>query len=115
MQQPPSPISERLRTIRRRVTIAVVATFVAAWLAVAAFGKGGQSSGQSASSGSSSQAAPSDGATEQQPSNGPQFGDQGSGDGGYYDDQSGSDGSGGQSDDSGAGSSAPAPLTSSQS
>jgi hypothetical protein len=115
MQQPASPISERLRTIRRRVTVAVVATFLAAWLAVAAFGKGGQSNGQSASSGSSSQAAPSDGATEQQPSNGSELGDQGPGDGGYYDDQSGGNGSGGQSDGSGAGSSAPAPLTSSQS
>jgi hypothetical protein len=92
MQQPPSPISERLRTIRRRVTVAVLATFVAAWLAVAAFGKGGgHSSAAAASSGSSSQSAPSD-------------------DGYGFQD----DGSGGQSSDSGAGS-APAPLTSSQS
>jgi hypothetical protein len=43
MQQPPSAISERLRAIRRRVTVGVLATFVAAWLAVAAFGKTGKS------------------------------------------------------------------------
>jgi hypothetical protein len=112
MQQPASPISERLRTIRRRVTIAVVATFVAAWLAVAAFGKGGESSGQSASSGSSSQAAPSDGAASQQPGDGSEF-DQGPSDDGYG--GQGDDGYGGQSQDPGTGSSAPAPLTSSQS
>jgi hypothetical protein len=42
MQQPSdAPISRRLRTIRRRVTATVLATFIAAWLAVAAFGKGG--------------------------------------------------------------------------
>jgi hypothetical protein len=42
MQQPPhSPVSERRRTVRRRITAAVLATFVAAWLAVAALGKGG--------------------------------------------------------------------------
>jgi hypothetical protein len=40
VQPPPSPVSERLRTIRRRVTVGVLATFVAAWLAVAALGKG---------------------------------------------------------------------------
>jgi hypothetical protein len=100
MQQPPSPISERLRTIRRRVTVAVLATFVAAWLAVAAFGKGGgQSSATAASSGSSSQSAPSD------------DGYGGQDDNGYGQSY---DGSGGQSSDSGA-DSAPAPLTSSQS
>jgi hypothetical protein len=43
MQQPPSAISERLRAIRRRVTVGVLATFVAAWLAVAALGKTGKS------------------------------------------------------------------------
>jgi hypothetical protein len=42
MQQPSdAPISLRLRTIRRRIAAAVLATFIAAWLAVAALGKGG--------------------------------------------------------------------------
>ena len=42
MQQPSdAPISRRLRTIRRRIAAAVLATFIAAWLAVAALGKGG--------------------------------------------------------------------------
>ena len=42
MQQPSdAPISRRLRTIRRRIAVAVLATFIAAWLAVAALGKGG--------------------------------------------------------------------------
>ena len=36
-----NPIQDRLRTLRRRVAAAVLATFVAAWLAVAALGKGG--------------------------------------------------------------------------
>jgi hypothetical protein len=41
MQQPPdAPITQRLRIVRRRVAAAVLATFVAAWLAVAALGKG---------------------------------------------------------------------------
>jgi hypothetical protein len=47
MQQPPSAISERLRAIRRRVTVGVLATFVAAWLAVAALGKTGKSTASS--------------------------------------------------------------------
>jgi hypothetical protein len=38
------PIDERLRTIRRRVAAGVLAAFVAAWVAVAALGKGGASS-----------------------------------------------------------------------
>jgi hypothetical protein len=41
MQQPPdAPVSQRLRTLRRRITAAVLATFIAARLAVAALGKG---------------------------------------------------------------------------
>ena len=43
MQRPTSPNSQRLRTLRRRVAAGVLATFVAAWLAVAALGKGGSS------------------------------------------------------------------------
>jgi hypothetical protein len=43
MQRPTSPTSQRLRTLRRRVAAGVLATFVAAWLAVAALGKGGSS------------------------------------------------------------------------
>ena len=38
------PVKQRLRLVRRRITAAVLATFVAAWLAVAALGKGGASS-----------------------------------------------------------------------
>ena len=41
---PHSPVNERLRIVRRRITAAVLATFVAAWLAVAALGKGGATS-----------------------------------------------------------------------
>jgi hypothetical protein len=44
MQPPASPVKQRLRTTRRRVTVAVLATFVAAWVAVAALGKGGATS-----------------------------------------------------------------------
>ena len=59
MPQPPdAPIDQRLRTVRRRITAGVLATFVAAWLAVAAVGKGGESSTTAAtttSSGTSSQ------------------------------------------------------------
>ena len=43
MQRSTSPNSLRLRTLRRRVAAGVLATFVAAWLAVAALGKGGSS------------------------------------------------------------------------
>ena len=59
MPQPPdAPIDQRLRTVRRRITAGVLATFVAAWLAVAAVGKGGESSTTApttTSSGTSSQ------------------------------------------------------------
>jgi hypothetical protein len=49
MQQPPdSPIHQRLRTVRRRITAAALATFVAAWLAVAALGKSGATTTTSA-------------------------------------------------------------------
>jgi hypothetical protein len=87
MPPPTPPISQRLRTVRRRVTIAVLATFAAAWLAVAAFGKGGAESGGTAAS-ASPQTTSSD-------------------DGGY----GGADNAA-PSDDSGA---SPAPLTTSQS
>jgi hypothetical protein len=43
MQRPTSSTSQRLRNLRRRVAAGVLATFVAAWLAVAALGKGGSS------------------------------------------------------------------------
>jgi hypothetical protein len=53
MPQPPdAPIQQRLRLVRRRIAAGVLATFVAAWLAVAALGKGGSSS-TAATSGSS--------------------------------------------------------------
>jgi hypothetical protein len=38
------PVARRLRVVRRRITAATLATFVAAWLAVAALGKGGSTS-----------------------------------------------------------------------
>ena len=40
----PPPVGQRLRLVRRRITAATLATFVAAWLAVAALGKGGSTS-----------------------------------------------------------------------
>jgi hypothetical protein len=49
MQRPTSPASQRLRTLRRRVAGGVLATFVAAWLAVAALGKGGGSTAAASS------------------------------------------------------------------
>jgi hypothetical protein len=53
MQRPTSPTSQRLRTLRRRVAAGALATFVAAWLAVAALGKGGSSSAAAAGPSSS--------------------------------------------------------------
>ena len=41
---PEPPVSRRLRLVRRRISAATLATFVAAWLAVAALGKGGSTS-----------------------------------------------------------------------
>jgi hypothetical protein len=41
MQPPTSPPAQRLRLVRRRVTLAAVALLAALWLAVAALGKGG--------------------------------------------------------------------------
>lgn len=64
MQAPPSPVKQRLRTVRRRITTGVLATFATAWLAVAAFGKGGTSettSTTSSSSGSSTTTQSDDG------------------------------------------------------
>jgi hypothetical protein len=49
MERPTSPHRQRLRTVRRRVAAAVLATFVAAWLAVAALGKGGGSTAAASS------------------------------------------------------------------
>ena len=43
-QSPESPVKQRVRLVRRRITAAVLATFIAAWLAVAALGKGGATS-----------------------------------------------------------------------
>jgi hypothetical protein len=53
MQRPTSPQSQRLRTLRRRVAAGALATFVAAWLAVAALGKGGSSTAAASSTTSS--------------------------------------------------------------
>src|SRR6476620_6899772 len=41
---PESPVARRLRLVRRRIAAGALATFVAAWLAVAALGKGGSTS-----------------------------------------------------------------------
>ena len=58
-QSPETPVSRRLRVVRRRITAATLATFVAAWLAVAALGKGGSANtpatSPSPTTGSSSQ------------------------------------------------------------
>ena len=65
MERPPNPARQRLRTLRRRVGAGVIATFVAAWLAVAALGKGGGSNTAAASptpsDRSGTQSAPDDG------------------------------------------------------
>jgi hypothetical protein len=54
-----NPTQDRLRTLRRRVAAAVLATFVAAWLAVAALGKG------AAGTAAATSAAPSTGTSGQ--------------------------------------------------
>jgi hypothetical protein len=65
MESPPNPARQRLRTLRRRVAAGVIATFVAAWLAVAALGKGGGSNTAVAnptpSDATGTQSAPDDG------------------------------------------------------
>lgn len=92
MQDPASPIQQRLRTVRRRIAAGVLATFVAAWLAVAAAGKGG-ASGPTPANADSSQAAPGaatqsddggapQGSAESPDASGPDFGDDGFGDDG---------------------------------
>ena len=43
-QSPETPVTRRLHVLRRRIAAATLATFVAAWLAVAALGKGGATS-----------------------------------------------------------------------
>jgi hypothetical protein len=53
MQRPTSPHSQRLRTLRRRVAAGALATFVTAWLAVAALGKNGSSTAAASSTTSS--------------------------------------------------------------
>src|SRR5215208_4564254 len=59
-QSPEPPARQRARLVRRRITAATLATFVAAWLAVAALGKGGATStaatNGSTATGTSSQA-----------------------------------------------------------
>jgi hypothetical protein len=113
MQQPPSAISERLRAIRRRVTVGVLATFVAAWLAVAALGKTGKSTASST---------PAPATTAPQSATDPYAqpyddgGQQGFDDGGQQSDNGGSqqpDNGGSQQPDNGANS--PGPVTTQQS
>jgi uncharacterized membrane protein len=66
------PVARRLRVVRRRITVATLATFLAAWLAVAALGKGGSTStaatSPSPTTGSSSQT--DEGASSAQSSDG---------------------------------------------
>ena len=95
MHPPDTPAKQRLRTVRRRVTTGVLATFVAAWVAVAALGKGGGTSSTTTTTPSSSGSSTS-----------PQ-----SDDGGASSTQS----DGGASDDSSAQSGQPDPVTTSQS
>jgi hypothetical protein len=66
MERPTSPHSQRLRTVRRRVAAGVLATFVAAWLAVAALGKGGGSTAAASSTTSSGTQSQSDQSLSQQ-------------------------------------------------
>jgi hypothetical protein len=77
-QSPDPPVQHRLRLVRRRIVAGVLATFVAAWLAVAALGKGGSTS-TAATSGSSATGTSSqsdDGASS--PQNGDDSGTDGS-------------------------------------
>ena len=117
MQRPPdSPVNQRVRTVRRRITAAVLATFVTAWLAVAALGKGGATSTTSTTS-----AAPSTGTSSQRDDGegyGPAAGDDGDG----YGPAAGDDGTGyGPDSTQGSGDSSPSqgtqgpPVTTSQS
>ena len=65
MQRPTPSTSQRLRTLRRRVAAGVLATFVAAWLAVAALGKGGSSTATAPSTTSSGSSAGQDQSQDQ--------------------------------------------------
>jgi hypothetical protein len=71
-QSPDPPVQQRLRLVRRRIAAGVLATFVAAWLAVAALGKGGSTStattSGSSATGTSSQS--DDGASSPQSGDG---------------------------------------------
>jgi hypothetical protein len=104
-QSPDPPVQQRLRLVRRRIAAGVLATFVAAWLAVAALGKGGSSS-TAATSGSSATGTSSqsdDGASS------PQSGDDSGTDGSSGGFDSGPSQSQGQSSDQGG------PVTTGQS
>ena len=68
MHPPDTPAKQRLRTVRRRVTTGVLATFVAAWVAVAALGKGGGTSSTPTTTPSSSSSTPSDSGASDSPS-----------------------------------------------
>jgi uncharacterized membrane protein YgcG len=116
MQQPPSTISERLRAIRRRVTVGVLATFVAAWLAVAALGKTGKSNASASADPTTTPQSTVDPYSQT-------YGD-GGGDDGFYDNGSGQQGfdDGGQQSGGGSsqqqpgnGANSPGPATTQQS
>lgn len=115
MPQPPdAPIQQRLRLVRRRIAAGVLATFVAAWLAVAALGKAGSSStaatSGSSAAGSSSQS--DDGASSPQSEGGASSprSDDGSGD-----DSSGGGFDSGPSQSQGQSSNRGGPVTTGQS
>jgi hypothetical protein len=119
------PASQRLRTIRRRVTAGALATFVAAWLAVAALGKGGATTTSTpAASGPATNSQSDDGGTgSTQGGSGSTQGGSASTQGGSGSSQSDDESSDGGSSESGSSASAsrssqrsqPAPVTTSQS
>ena len=72
MQQPTSPVAQRMRAVRRGVIAGAVAIFITVWIAVAAFGKGGTSTAATSTSSDSSsgttQSQSDDGGVFSQPS-----------------------------------------------
>jgi hypothetical protein len=62
------PVARRLRVVRRRITAAVLATFVAAWLAVAALGKSGSPSTAASPAPTTGTSSQSDGSASPAPS-----------------------------------------------
>jgi hypothetical protein len=126
-QSPESAVARRLRVVRRRIAAAALATFVAAWLAVAALGKSGSTStatGGSPTTGTPSQSddgagsAQSGGDAQNDGFGAPQSGEDPDGDGfgpAQSDDGSSSGAASGSSSGAASGSSSGAASGSSQS